>query len=102
MKDIKQVKRESIWDFYQRFKDLMGRMNFQFTDQQHHECFIVGLLPHVCTPLIQQKVVSQLEVLEIEMKSSLVGDNGAMAQYQTWLDSLIIQLEELTKGKEKQ
>jgi len=46
--------------------------------------------------------VSQLEVLEIEMKSSLVGDNGAMAQYQTWLDSLIIQLEELTKGKEKQ
>jgi hypothetical protein len=51
--------------------------------------------------LIQQNVVSQLEVLEIEiemkLESSLVGDSGGMAQYQTWFDSFIIQLEELTK-----
>jgi hypothetical protein len=53
--------------------------------------------------LIQQKVVSQPEALEIAMKleSSPVGDNGGMVQVQTQLAALMIQLEELTKGKEK-
>jgi hypothetical protein len=27
LKDIKQVQTESIWDFDQRFKDVMGRLN---------------------------------------------------------------------------
>jgi hypothetical protein len=47
--------------------------------------------------------VSQPEALEIAMKleSSPVGDSGGMAQVQMQLDSLMIQLEELTKGKEK-
>jgi hypothetical protein len=56
-----------------------------------------------CRPLIQQKVVSQPEALEIAMKleSSPVGDSGGMAQVQTQLVALMIQLEELTKGKEK-
>jgi hypothetical protein len=54
--------------------------------------------------LIQQKVVSQPEALEIAMKleASPVGDGGGMAQVQTQLASLTIQLAELTKGKEKQ
>jgi hypothetical protein len=54
-------------------------------------------------PLIQQKVVSQLEALDIAMKleASLVGDSGGMAQVQIKLSSLKIQLEDLTKGKEK-
>jgi hypothetical protein len=73
----------------------MGRMNLQIMDQQHLECFIAGILPHICMPLVQHNLVSQLEALEIEMKleSSLVGDSGGMKQYHTWLDSLIIQLE---------
>jgi hypothetical protein len=47
--------------------------------------------------------VSQPEALEIAMKleSSPVGDSGGMAQVQTQLVSLIIQLVELTKGKDK-
>jgi hypothetical protein len=97
------VQTESVWDFDQRFKDLMGRLNFQIPDQQHQEWFIAGLLPHIHRPLIQQKVVSQPEALEIAMKleSSPVGDSGGMAQVQMQLDALTIQLEELTKGKEK-
>jgi hypothetical protein len=45
----------------------------------------------------------QPKVLEIAMKleSSLVGDSGGMAQVQTQLVALKIQLEELTEGKEK-
>jgi hypothetical protein len=81
----------------------MGRMTFHIPDQQHREWFIVRLLPHIHRPLIQQKVTSQPEALEIAMKleSSLVGDSGGMAQVQTQLVALMIQLEELTKGKEK-
>jgi hypothetical protein len=37
----------------------MGRLAFQILDQQHQEWFIVGLLPHIWRPLIQQKVTSQ-------------------------------------------
>jgi hypothetical protein len=103
MKEIKQVQTELVWEFDQRFKDVMGRMTFQIPYQQHQEWFIVGILPHIFRPLIQQKVTSQLEVLEIVMKleSSLVGENGGMAQVQTQLADLMIQLAELTKGKEK-
>jgi hypothetical protein len=68
LKEIKQVQTESIWDFDQRFKDVMGRLTFQIPDQQHQEWFIAGLLPHIRRPLIQQKVTSQPEALEIAMK----------------------------------
>jgi hypothetical protein len=47
LKEIKQVKNDSVWDYDQRFKDLMGRLTFQIMDQQHREWFIVGLLPHI-------------------------------------------------------
>jgi hypothetical protein len=63
----------------------MGRLMFQILDQQHQEWFIVRLLPHIQRPLIQQKVTSQPEVLEIAMKleASLTGDTGGMTQVQT-------------------
>jgi hypothetical protein len=94
---------ESVWDFDQRFKDLMGRLTFQISDQQHKEWFIARLVPHIHRPLIQQKVASHPEALEIAMKleSSLVGDSGGMAQVQTQLVALTIQIAELTKGKDK-
>jgi hypothetical protein len=47
LKEIKQVQNESVWDYDQRFKDLMGRLTFQIPDQQHQEWFIAGLLPHI-------------------------------------------------------
>ena len=76
---------ESMWDYDQIFKDLMVRLTFQILDQQHREWFIPGLLPHVHFSLRQQKVVLQLEALEIAMKLevSLVGDGGGIAQVQT-------------------
>jgi hypothetical protein len=60
----------------------MGRLTFQIPDQKHREWFIVGLLPHICSPLIQQKVTSHFEALEIAMKleASLVGKNIEMAR----------------------
>ena len=59
---------ESAWDFDQRFKTLMGRVNFEFLVQQHQEWFIVVLLPHIRLPQMQQKVTPKSEALEITMR----------------------------------
>ena len=76
---------KSAWDFDQIFKDLMGRLTFHILDQQHKEWFIARLVPHIHRPLIQQKVASHPEALEIAMKleSSLMGDNRGMEQVHT-------------------
>jgi hypothetical protein len=44
LKEIKQVRTESVWDYDQRFKDLMGRLTLQILDQQNKEWFIARLL----------------------------------------------------------
>ena len=69
---------ESVWDFDQRFKTLVAKVSFQMSNVQHKEWFITALLPHMRTPLLQQKIMSQIEALEIEMKleASPIGDTG--------------------------
>ena len=47
IKEIKQLPMESIWDFDQRFKNLMAKFSFQMSDIQHKEWFIAALLPHI-------------------------------------------------------
>ena len=62
-------------------------------DVQHKEWFIFTLLPHIQTPLMQHKIVSQIEALEIEMKleASPVGDIGSgMMQIQLRLAKLMV------------
>ena len=59
---------EIVWDFDQQFKTLLGQVNFAFPVQQHQEWFIAVLLPCIRLPLMQQKVTSQSEALEITMR----------------------------------
>jgi len=47
LKEIKQLSSETVWDFDQRFKVLMGQVSFTIPDAQHKEWFIATLLPHV-------------------------------------------------------
>jgi hypothetical protein len=68
LKEIKHVQIESVWDYDKDFKDVIGRLTFHILDQRHQEWFISGLLPHISRPLIQHKVVSHPEALEITMK----------------------------------
>ena len=93
IKEIKQALAESVWDFDQRFKTLMAKVSFQMSDVQHKEWFIAALLPHIRGLLMQQKIESQTEVLElkVKLKASLIG-NGAtrMVQIQLLLDNLTI------------
>ena len=35
LKEIKQLPHELVWDFDQRFKTLLGQVNFEFPPQQH-------------------------------------------------------------------
>ena len=52
----------------------MAKVSFQMSEVQHKEWFIATLLPDIWIPLMQQKIVSQTEALELMMKleSSLV------------------------------
>jgi hypothetical protein len=94
LKEIKQVQTKSVWDYDQCCKNVMGILTFHIPYQQHQEWFISRLLPHIRGTLIQQKVASQPEDLEIAMKleASPIGDSGGMAKVRTRLDALIIQL----------
>ena len=103
MKEIKQMPHESVWDFDQRFKRLHGQVNFEFPTQQHQEWFIAVVLPHIWLPLMQQKVTSQSESLEIVMRleASPVSDSMmGMDQLQKQLVNITLELQSLKKGKE--
>jgi hypothetical protein len=95
LKEIKQVQTESVWDYDQRFKDVMGRLTFHIPNQQHREWFIARLLPHIRYPLIQPNVLSQPEALEIAMKleASSVGD-GSSLDTVSFLDNPISRIDE--------
>jgi hypothetical protein len=106
MKEIKQKVTEPICEFDQRFKTLTCRLIFQILDEQNKEWFIVALLPHIRVPLMQQKVSSQTEELEIAMKpeATPVGESSpGMSHILNQSTSLSLQVEDMKKykGKEK-
>ena len=94
---------EIAWDFNQIFKTLMAKVSFQMSDFQHKEWFIVALLPHIRGPLMQQNIESQTGPLESAMKleASQIDDGVArMVQIQLQLANLMIQVQDIKKGKE--
>ena len=102
LKDIKQLPTESIWDFNQKFKSLIYQVIFEFAPEQHKEWFIAALLPHIRMPLMQQKLTTQDEALEMAMKleaSPLAETSTGMTTLQTQLANLTLQIHELKKGK---
>jgi hypothetical protein len=66
-------------DFDQRFKTLTGHLRFQILDEKNKKWFIAALLPHIIVPLMQKKVASQAEALEITMKleSTPMGESNS-------------------------
>jgi hypothetical protein len=68
LKEIKQKVTKPVLEFNQRFKTLTGHLSFHIPDEQHKEWFIISLPPHIRVPLMQQKVTSQAEALDISMK----------------------------------
>src|SRR5713101_4392230 len=101
LKEIQQRRGESVWDFDQRFKVLLDQVSFTIGPTQHKEWFITALLPHIRTPLMQQKVADQQEALEIAMKleTSPVGDDSGIAQIQAQLAAMPLELRDMKKAK---
>lgn len=56
------------WELDQRLKYVIQEANIQLIDGQHREWFIASLLPHPRIALSQQKIGTQVEVLEIVMR----------------------------------
>jgi hypothetical protein len=103
LKDIKQLPTETVWDFDQRFKTLIDQVSFELAPQQHKEWFIAAMLPHIRLPLMQQKLNTQDEALEMAMKleaSPLAETSAGMSNLQNQLANLTLQLHEIKKGKE--
>ena len=101
LKEIQQRHGELVWDFDQTFKVLLDQVSFTIGPEQHKEWFIAALLPHIRTPLMQQKVADQQEALEIDMKleTTPVEDNSGIAQIQAQLAEMDLELCDMKKGK---
>ena len=52
LKEIKKYPNEIFWDFIQRFKMPMERVNFKMSDVWHKEWFIAVLVPHIRLPMM--------------------------------------------------
>jgi hypothetical protein len=101
LKEIKQKPNESVWEFDQKIKTLLSQVSFNIDAQQHREWFIAALLPHIRLSLMQQKVASQAEALEIAMKleaSPIAETIPGMVQIHNQLSNLTLQLQDMQKG----
>ena len=73
------------------------------SDFQHKEWFIAVLVSHIRQPLMQKKIATHTEALEIVMKleASPIGESaGGMNQIQEHIANLMLQLQDIKKGKE--
>ena len=80
----------------------MARFVFEMSDIHHKEWFIKALLSHIRPSLMQQRITTQSEALEISMKmeDSPIGENAIrMNHIQMHLVKLMLQLQDIKKGK---
>jgi hypothetical protein len=104
LKEIKQKVAEPIWEFDQRFKTLTCHLHFHIPDEQNKEWFIASLLPHIRVPLMQQKIASQAETLEIALKlksTPMAESSSGMSQILSQLTILSLQVKYMKKDKGK-
>lgn len=56
------------WELDQRLKCVIHEANMHLTDSQNHKWFIALLMPHLRISLLQQKIATQVEAIEITMR----------------------------------
>jgi hypothetical protein len=78
------VQNETVWDYNQIFKYVMGRLTFHIPDEQHREWFIAGCL---CTFIFLDTTKGHITTRSLrncdEVRSHPVGDGVGMAQVQS-------------------
>ena len=60
LKYFKQGSKELVWEVDQRLKQTINDGGFVYDDRKHNEWFISMLFPHLCRPMGQQKIDSQV------------------------------------------
>lgn len=104
-KEIHQKVNESSQDFDQSLKFLIRHANMTIMDDQHKDWYVASLLPHPRFPLSQQKIGTQVEVVEIMMRleSLPIKDMNVGVQHiQSQLEILHMELHSLKTRKESQ
>ena len=56
------------WELDQRLKGMIREAKMALTDGKHHAWFLASLTPHLRMALSQQKLSTQAEALEMEMR----------------------------------
>lgn len=59
---------ETPWELDQRLKCTIRQANMALIDGQHHEWFLASLTPHLWNVLLQQRLTTQAEALEVVMR----------------------------------
>ncbi len=59
---------ETPWELDQMLKCKICKANMNLTDGEHRVWFMALLLPHLRVPLSQQRIMTQVEALEIAMR----------------------------------
>ena len=67
-KEILMQPSEAPWELYHRLKCKIRESNMNLTNEQHRECFVASLLPHLRVALSQQKITTQAKALDIAMR----------------------------------
>lgn len=101
-KEIVMIPGETPWDIDQRLRSTIHQANMTLTDAQHRVWFVVSLTPHLRTALSQQKISTQAESLEIEMRlcETPIQDLGlGVQQIHTQLQNQCLEMETLKQDR---
>jgi len=94
---------ETPWELDQMLKCVILEANMELIYGQHREWFIASLLPHLRIALLQQKIGTQAEALEIMMRLHVTPIQDVtlgVQQIHSQLQSLHLELQSLKKDKE--
>ena len=90
------------WDLDQRLKSTIHEASMTLMDAQHCAWFVASLTPHLRTTLSQQKLSTQAEVLEMEMRlhETAIQDPGlGVQQIHAQLQNLCLEMQSLKQDR---
>jgi len=67
LKEIMMIPGETPWELVQRLKCMIREANMTLMNGQHREWFVSSLMSHLRNALLQQRLTTQAEALEITM-----------------------------------
>lgn len=93
---------ETPWELDQRLKCTICEANMNLTYGKHREWFLASLLQHLRVALLQQKITTQVEALDISMRlhETLMQDpNLGVQQIHVQLKILCLEMQSLKQDR---